>query len=126
MKETIIELQQHEKLDLLLRSFLRYPKGSIRLDRFQNEFIEIAGADLFNLEEKLLDDGLLCYKVGPSGLEISLTDCGTEFIVYGGYSRVWEPSLNSKSPGSRKILGFLMIGIIYIALLVAICLSLKK
>jgi hypothetical protein len=44
-------------------------------------------AELRQLCEQLLNDGILCYAIGPFGLVLKLTETGIEWILSGVYAR---------------------------------------
>ncbi len=78
-----------EKLDgllsLLMHEFEDLP--AIPLARFYDRYGEFFGEELHNLQEILLEDGLVRCFVGPEGLELEITHKGIGFMAKGGYSR---------------------------------------
>ena len=78
-----------EKLDgllsLLMHEFEDQP--AIPLARFYDRYGEFFGDELQNLQEILLEDGLVRCFVGLDGLELEITHKGIGFMAKGGYSR---------------------------------------
>ena len=77
-----------EKLDGLLSLLMQEfdDKPTIPLDGFYDRYGEFFGEELHNLQEILLEDGLVRCFVGPRGLELEITDKGIDFMAKGGYS----------------------------------------
>ena len=77
-----------EKLDGLLSLLMQEfdDKPTIPLDGFYDRYGEFFGEELHNLQEILLEDGLVLCFVGPRGLELEITDKGIDFMAKGGYS----------------------------------------
>ncbi|MDP9042577.1 MAG: hypothetical protein M3N30_11410 [Bacteroidota bacterium] len=77
-----------EKLDgllsLLMREFEDQP--TIPLSGFHDRYGEFFGDELNQLQEILLEDGLVRCFVGPEGLELEITHKGIGFMAKGGYS----------------------------------------
>jgi hypothetical protein len=116
----------NERLDFLIRTFLSRTEGSMGYDEFCGIRTGQDGKDNLTLQDRLLEDGILCLKVGPEGLEIALTENGIEFIVMGGYSRTWVSRQKSPPKEENKWRGVIILGLFYLALFAGAYFSLKK
>lgn len=80
---------QNEKLDgllsLLMQEFEEFP--TISMASFYDRYGGFFGDELHQLQEILLEDGLVKCFVGPDGLELEITHKGIGFMARGGYSR---------------------------------------
>jgi hypothetical protein len=81
---------QDEKLDgllsLLMHEYEEQP--IVLLSGFYDRYGEFFGDELYNLQEILLEDGLVRVYVGPEGIELEITNKGKNFMSKGGYSSV--------------------------------------
>ena len=77
-----------EKLDGLLSLLMHEyeDQPAIPLEGFYDRYGEFFGDELQNLQEILLEDGLVRCFVGPMGLELEITQKGIKFMAKGGYS----------------------------------------
>jgi hypothetical protein len=79
---------QDEKLDgllsLLMHEYEEQP--IVLLSGFYDRYGEFFGDELYNLQEILLEDGLVRIYVGAEGIELEITHKGINFMAKGGYS----------------------------------------
>jgi hypothetical protein len=116
----------NEKLDCLIRTFLSRTEGTMGYDEFCGIGNSPDIKEDLSLRDRLLDDSILCLKVSPNGLEISLTESGIEFIVMGGYSRTWVTRLENPRMQENNWRGVIILGLFYLALFAGAYFSLKK
>src|SRR4030095_5995510 len=78
-----------EKLDGLLSLLMHEyeDQPAVPLAGFYDRYGEFFGDELQNLQDILLEDGLVRCFVGPHGLELATTHQGISFMAKGGYSR---------------------------------------
>jgi hypothetical protein len=126
MEQTLLPLDRNIQLDALIRTFESQPQGSMDLKNLELMASYLWQGEQKQLLQQLLDDGFICYGVGPEGLDMNLTKAGYAWIAGGGYSRNSLTGANMPMDVrklQRKILVHWLIGVFYLLLLAWLCLS---
>ncbi|MDR3713360.1 MAG: hypothetical protein P4L51_11125 [Puia sp.] len=87
MEPTISSIERYDKLNSLLRVFLYWSQAGIPVENLGAMLFYLEPAEVNELCEQLLREGVICYMVGPFGLLLKLTEKGIEWILSGGYAR---------------------------------------
>jgi hypothetical protein len=105
MQSTATTLDQHQKMDALLKGLLMEPEAKILLVEFSRCAPQVDPIESIRYSEMMIRDGALKLIRGPKGIEIKLTEAGIDFYLSGGYSRDWKDWEQSVSSATRNSAG---------------------